>query len=106
VNETLVDEKLRDTEVAAGLIVPRIGEPDPDRRHNISSAWQESDGSWSWARLAATVTLLSSVYGFIYVVIHSHIIPDPLTLVGLSTWGVSPYGVNKVVALLKKDSSL
>lgn len=68
---------------------------------------QESDGSWSWARLGASVTLLTSVYGFLHVVMHNHAIPDAATLAGLAAWAVAPYAVNKsMTAFAKKDNQL
>lgn len=63
---------------------------------SVWSAFKESDGSWSWARLGSTATLAASVYGFLHVVLHTHAIPDAATLAGLGAFAVSPYAVNKI----------
>lgn len=73
----------------------------------FSTAWKESDGSWSWARIGATVTLLSSVFALIHVVLKTHTIPDAATLTGLSAFAVGPYTINKAMtAFAKKDAQL
>lgn len=56
---------------------------------------QESDGSCSWGRVFASFTMSSAIFSFIYVVLTSHSIPDPIILAGLSAWGVHPYLINK-----------
>lgn len=71
------------------------------------SIWKESDGSWSWARMASTATLISAIWGFVHVILNTHALPDGGALVGLTTWAAGPYFVNKTAtALARKDSAL
>lgn len=74
---------------------------------NILTAWKETDGAWSWARLSSSATVAVACYGFLHVVLRNHAIPDAATLVGLGAFGGFPYTVNKVTtAFAKKDAQL
>jgi hypothetical protein len=72
---------------------------------SVLSAFQESDGSWSWGRVAGTFTLLSAVWGFLYVVHANHAIPDPLTLGGLITYAVGPFVATKGITALSRPAN-
>ena len=68
---------------------------------------QESDGSYSWARIAACFTLLTSIWALTHVVLKTHALPDAVTLGGLSAFGITPYAANKgLTAFAKKDAQL
>lgn len=73
---------------------------------SITSIWKESDGSWSWGRIAASVTLISAVWAFIHVVLKSGTIPDFSTLMGLASWATAPYFVNKGFTAFAKSGNL
>jgi uncharacterized BrkB/YihY/UPF0761 family membrane protein len=60
------------------------------------TTFQETDGTWSWARVGASVTVLASVFCLIFLVVKNHALPDPLTLGALATFATFPYGANKV----------
>lgn len=72
---------------------------------NVLSAWKESDGSWSWARLGATATLTVGCWSLIHVVLKTHAIPDVATLGGLSAFSIAPYGVNKAMTAFAKTGA-
>jgi hypothetical protein len=67
--------------------------------------FKESDGSWSWGRVASSCTLVSGIWAFVHVVLRTHTIPDATNLAGLMAWGIGPYGANKfATAFGKKDN--
>ena len=72
----------------------------------ITEIWKESDGSWSWGRVASTFTLGSGIWAFGHVVTSTGHIPDAATLMGLATWMIAPYGVNKATTAFGKAENL
>ena len=74
---------------------------------NFWSAFKESDGMYSAARVAFALTISISCAVLVYVVIKNHSIPDAMTLFGLASFGCSPYCLNKgFTAFAKKDAQL
>lgn len=73
---------------------------------NILSAWKESDGSWSWARLYSTFTGATAVWAFVHVVRHAGVIPDAATLAGLAGYAIHGYAVNKGITAMAKAGNL
>jgi hypothetical protein len=69
------------------------------------SAFQESDGSWSWGRVAGTFTLLTACWGFIHVVRITNAIPDPMTLAGLITYAVGPFVATKGITAMSRPAN-
>ena len=68
---------------------------------------QESDGSYSWARLYSSFTGASAIWAFVLTVLHTHAIPDAATLAGLAGWAIHGYAANKgITAFAKKDAQL
>lgn len=72
----------------------------------ITQIWKESDGQWSWGRVASTATVVSAIWSLVHVVLHSHAIPDASTLAGLMAWAIGPYGVNKAATAFAKAGNL
>lgn len=69
------------------------------------TTWQESDGNWSWGRVAGTATVLTAIWGFVHVVRLHGTIPDPTTLVGLASFGGFPFALSKGIAAFAKPTA-
>jgi hypothetical protein len=57
----------------------------------------------SFGRGATLLTTLTGCWALIHIVLHTHALPDPLTLAAHAAWMTSPYSINKVTALFSKD---
>lgn len=66
---------------------------------------QESDGMFSWGRTAASLTTVVACWGFVYVVLKNHAIPDAATLLGLCGFGGFPFALSKGIAAAAKPSA-
>lgn len=62
------------------------------------------DGTLSWGRVAACFTTLTAIGGFLYVVIHSHALPDGAATTGAAGFAVSPYVAAKAGAAAQSFS--
>jgi hypothetical protein len=76
-----------------------------NEKKSFFSAFQESDGNWSWGRVAGLFTLSSAVWGFIHVVRHTNAIPDPMTLAGLITYAVGPFVATKGLTAFSRPAN-
>jgi hypothetical protein len=76
-----------------------------DSLNKLQTGWQESDGSFSWGRLAGTATTIASIWGFIHVVRLHGVIPDPVTLAGLSSFGLGPFIASKGIAAIARPTA-
>jgi hypothetical protein len=73
--------------------------------NRLSTAWQESDGCYSWGRVMGTLTVLTAIWGFVHVVRLTHAIPDPTSLIGLASFGGFPFALSKGIAAMARPSA-
>jgi hypothetical protein len=71
----------------------------------ILTAWQESDGAYSWGRVMGTLTVIAATWAFVHVVRLNHAIPDPTTLLGLGSFGGFPFALSKGIAAMARPSA-
>lgn len=62
----------------------------------LTEVWKDSDGMYSWGRVASTALLGYGLWAFAHVVAATGHIPDPATLAGLMAFILGPYATNKV----------
>lgn len=72
----------------------------------ITQIWQESDGTWSWARVYSTFTGASAIWAFVHQVMVTGHIPDAVTLAGLAGWAIHGYAINKGITAFGKEGNL
>ena len=65
----------------------------------------ESDGMYSWGRVAGLISLFTSCGCLLYVVLKTHQIPDVATLGGLAAFAIAPFASSKGIAALAKPSA-
>lgn len=71
----------------------------------ILTAWQESDGTYSWGRVMGTLTVLTAIWGLVHVVLKTHAIPEATALLGLASFGGFPFALSKGIAAAAKASA-
>jgi hypothetical protein len=65
---------------------------------------QESDGFYSWGRVAGCFTVASAIYMAVHIVRATGTI-DISILAGLAAFGAFPFGVSKGIAAVAKASA-
>lgn len=71
-------------------------------REVLSEPGNGLDGALSWGRIAASVSLLSSIVWVTRIVLQTHVLPD---LAGVSAFSVAPYVVTKAGAAVQSFSA-
>jgi hypothetical protein len=62
----------------------------------IKSIFSEDDGSGSASRLLMVAHAIMGCIWGTHVVYHSHALPDPVSLAGVTAFITAPYAVNKM----------
>jgi len=71
----------------------------------LREAFSEDDGRGSCSRLMMAFHAVAAVAWGTHFVLHTHVIPDPVTMAGLTGFITAPYAVNKMHAAVTAFSS-
>lgn len=74
------------------------------QKFRIMTCLQESDGLYSWGRVAGVFTIAAAIYMAVHIVRATHAI-DLGTLAALASFGVAPFATSKGIAAVAKPSS-
>ena len=73
-------------------------------KFRIMTALQESDGEYSWGRVAGCFSMAAAIYMAIHIVRATHNI-DLGTLTALAGFGVSPFATSKGIAAVARPTA-